>query len=633
MSKVEFKLKVDDSRTIKRKTTKTDGGRQGDRKHRSRGLADKSCDSLLGSRATSLKRFLIWKRIMLVTREMLIGVDVGGTFTDGVLFCEGSVVHCVKHPTDERDLTGTLLCVLDELLAHSKGGSVKRIVLSTTLVTNLLASNRGERTALLLLPGSGLPFSSYHISPDTYFLNGSIDFRGREVEEPDGEQIESVLGEIDRLGIRRVAVAGKFSNRSDRHERLVRGMIQRGYPHMEVCTSNEVSGRLNFPRRAVTCYYTAMTMKEWCGFADAIEAAVATRAPGCELHMLKADGGTMPLAASRVRPCETVFSGPAASTMGGAALSPEPLNSLVIDVGGTTSDISLLIQGQPLYASKGALIRGHLTHVHSFAVNSIAMGGDSLLFPKSNDSPESFDLGIGPMRIGPAACFGGTAPTVIDAFNLLSGLGLGDVAASQTHLEALAGKLGEPVEALCRRVCDRVMGALTDAIGEMFRQWEDEPAYKVWEVVNRKSFTLQNVIGIGAAAPAIVPILAQKLGVGCVIHRHSPVANALGAALARPTLAIMVHVDTQSNVYTVSPGGLSGRITGRDYQMEDARKLAAGMLAKIGAERGLSAYADEAQVFLDEQFNVIRGHSLAGKLFNVGVQITPGFVHGYEGVR
>lgn len=558
---------------------------------------------------------------------MLIGIDVGGTYTDGVLFSEGSVVHCVKHPTDGSDLAGTLLSVLDELLAHSESGSVKRIVLSTTLVTNLLASDRGERTALLLLPGSGLPFSAYDISPDTYFLKGGIDFRGREIEEPDGEQIEGVLARIDGLGIRRVAVAGKFSNRSDRHERLVRGMIQRGYPHMEVCTSNEVSGRLNFPRRAVTSYYTAMTMREWNAFADAIEAAVSARAPGCELHMLKADGGTMPLATSRKRPCETVFSGPAASTMGGAALIPEPLNSLVIDVGGTTSDISLLIQGQPLYASKGALIRGHLTHVHSFAVNSLAVGGDSLVFE------ESATLRVGPVRLGPAACFGGATPTVIDAFNLLLGLSLGDAGASKARLETVARRLNQPLDALCRDVADRVMEALMESIREMFRQWEDEPAYKVWEVVNRKPFVLQQVVGIGAASPAIVPMLAQKLGVKYLIHRHSPVANALGAALARPTLAIMVHVDTQNGSFSVSPGGLSGRVDGRNYQMEDARRLAALMLAQIGAERGLSAYANDAQVFLDEQFNVIRGMSLAGKLFNVGVQIAPGFVHGYEGVR
>lgn len=558
---------------------------------------------------------------------MLIGIDVGGTYTDGVLFSAGAVVHSVKHPTDKDDLQKTLLSVLDELLAKSANKRIQRVVLSTTLVTNLLASERGERTALLLLPGSGLPFSAYGISPDTWFLKGSIDFRGREIEEPDKKEIESVLREIDGKGIRRTAVAGKFSNRSDRHEILVKKMIRKLHPRMEVCTSNETSGRLNFPRRAATCYYTAMTMKEWNCFADGIAKAVHQRVPGCELHILKADGGTMTLEASRMRPCETVFSGPAASTLGGTALTMNKLNSVVVDIGGTTSDISLLIGGEPLYASKGAVINGHLTHIRSFAVNSLAMGGDSPI------SGESGELTIGRTRFGPAACFGGETPAVTDAFNVLLNLGIGDIQASRAKLEPVSRCTGRDMESLCRSVVDRVVGALKKSIQDMFRQWEEEPAYKVWEVVHSRKFRLDQAIGIGAAAPAIVPMLARELGVQHFLHRYSPVANALGAALARPTLAVQVHVDTQNKVYTVSPGGASGKVDSRNYQMEDAIKLARRHLKEMGSERDLSAYADDAEIYLEEQFNVIRGWDTAGKLFDVGIEIKPGFVHGYKGVE
>ena len=557
---------------------------------------------------------------------MLIGIDVGGTYTDGVLFFEGSVIHSVKHPTDRDDLQETLLFVLDELLAKSGDKLIQRVVLSTTLVTNILAADRGERTALIMIPGSGLPFSSYSISPDTWFLKGSIDFRGREIERPDAKEIEKALQEIDAQGIRRVAVAGKFSNRNDRHECLVKNMARERYPQMEVCTSNEASGRLNFPRRAATCYYTAMTTREWNGFADGIGKAIDQRIPGCELHILKADGGTITLEASRMRPCETVFSGPAASTLGGTALAMNRLNSVVVDIGGTTSDISLLIGGVPLYASKGAVIKGHLTHVRSFAVNSIAMGGDS---PISCDAGE---LAIGRMRCGPAACFGGELPTVTDAFSLLLNLNIGDVQASRAKLEPVAGQLKQPLESLCRNIAGRVTGALEKSILDMFHQWEDEPAYKVWEVVHSRKFRLDQVIGIGAAAPAMVPMLAKELGVPHFLHRLSPVANALGAALARPTLAVQVHVDTQNKTYTVSPGGASGKIEKYNYQMADATELARRFLKDMGSRRGLSAYADEAEVYLEEQFNVVRGWDTAGKLFDVGIEIKPGFVHGYKGV-
>ena len=557
---------------------------------------------------------------------MLIGIDVGGTYTDGVLFSDGSVIHSVKHVTDDSDLAGTLLLVLDELLVHGKRESIQRIVFSTTLVTNILATGQGERTALLLLPGSGLPFSSYQISPDTHFLKGSIDFRGREIEAPDRHEIGEVLGDIDKAGIHRVAVAGKFSNRNDRHEKLVKEMIQARYPHMDVCTSNEISGRLNFPRRAVTCYYTAMTMREWDRFADGIEAAVRARVPGSEIHILKADGGTMTLEASRKRPCETVFSGPAASTMGTVALTREPLNSVVVDIGGTTSDICLLIEGRPLYASQGALIQGHLSHVNSFAVNSIAMGGDSAVRDGSGE------LKVGPMRLGPAACFGGETPTVIDAFNVFLDLNVGNVEASWTKLGEVATRLGQPIDELCRNVRGMAIKALKESISTMFSQWENEPAYKVWEVVNRKKFVLHRVIGIGAAAPAIIPMLADELKVEYFLHRYSAVANALGAAVARSTLAVQVHVDTENRAYTVSPGGFSGKVEGHDYQIEDVHQLARRYLKEICLDRGLAAYADDAEIYMEEQFNVIRGMHRAGKLFDVGIQIAPGFVPEFKGV-
>ncbi len=558
---------------------------------------------------------------------MLIGIDVGGTYTDGVLFSEGRVIHSIKHRTDEADLTGTLLLVLDDLLAHGDPEEVQRVVLSTTLVTNLLATGQGERTALLLLPGSGLPESAYKLGPDTNFLKGSIDFRGREIEPPDEGQIAKVLQELDRAGIRRVAIAGKFSIRNNSHEKLVKEMAGADYPRMEAYIGSEVTGGLNFPRRAVTCYYTAMVMKEWNRFADGIEAAITARIPGCELHVLKADGGTTTIDASRERPCETVFSGPAASTMGGAALCREPLNSVVVDIGGTTSDIGLLIEGQPLYASKGALIGGHLTQIRSFAVNSVAIGGDSPLVVETSRGVE-----VGKMRLGNAVCFGGRTPTVTDAFNVLLDLNMGDPKASHDSLGAIAARMGQTLQEICKSVVDRVIEALKQGIREMFRRWEDEPAYKVWEVVNRRKFVLHQVIGLGAAAPAIVPMLARELGVTHFLHRHSSVANALGAAIARPTLAVQVHVDTERGFYTVSPGGLRGSVKEGNYQIADARYLAQHTLEEIAGKSDLAAYANESEVYLEEQFNVIRNGYASGKLFDVAVQIRPGFIHGFEGV-
>jgi len=237
------------------------------------------------------------------------------------------------------------------------------------------------------------------------------------------------------------------------------------------------------------------------------------------------------------------------------------------------------------------------------------------------------------MRLGPAACFGGEVPTVTDAFNIMNQLGLGNPEASHVTLNAVAAALGVPLDGLCRSVADQVSERLEKSIEDMFRHWENEPAYKVWEVVNARKFNLHQVIGIGAAAPTIVPVLAERMKVPHFLHRLSPVANALGAAVARPTVAVELHVDTGREMYSASPGGLSGKVNKRNYQLKNAEELARDCLKQVCADRGLSDYADDAQIYSVEQFNVIRGWEQEGKLFDIGIQISPGLIHEYKGVE
>lgn len=559
---------------------------------------------------------------------MLIGIDVGGTYTDGVIFDQGEVITTAKVPTDEKNIKASVLQILDELLAQQDKDKITRIVLSTTVVTNLLATGRGERTAIVLIPGYGLPAHSYNISKDSFFLDGSIDFRGREIDPLDKSQLQAVGEEINKAGIKRVAIVGKFSHRNNNLERQAADYLQKRYPELEVFLGYEIAGKLNFPRRAATTYYTALTSKEWNSFVDEINEALAARQITSEVHILKADGGTLPINLSRNMPCETVFSGPAASTMGALALSRDKSNAVVIDIGGTTTDIALIIEGVPLYASKGARINERYTHVNAFAVRSIALGGDSSI-SISAGQPE-----VEPIRKGAAACFGGSNPTVTDAFNCQFNLNIGDSTLSAVALDRLSSAAGLKREELCSKVVAIVIKRLRNLIENMFKEWENEPAYKVWEVVNKRKFRLDKIIGIGAASRAIIPELARDMQVEAYFHRYSDVANALGAAVARPTLTVNLHVDTQTRQYQLDPGGVSGHLDKvHNFQLKDAKQLARNYLERIGAERGMSSYVKESSFFLEEQFNMIRGWNSIGKLFDVGIQITPGFVEEFKGVK
>jgi len=559
---------------------------------------------------------------------MIIGIDVGGTFTDGVLFDQGNIIATAKKPTEINNLQNSLLQVLDDLLQKTDKSTINRIVLSTTLVTNIIATGRGEKTALVLMSGHGLPHNSYSIGENVFFIKGSIDFRGKEIEAPDKDEIMEVAQRIRDLGIKKLAVVGKFSHRNNCHEKLVKQLLQQACPDFNIFLGSEIAGRLNFPRRAATTYYTAMTADAWNSFTREIEAALQARQLTAAVHILKADGGTIGLKYSKDKPCETVFSGPAASTMGGLALTMDSRNSVVMDIGGTTTDISLIMSGQPLYASKGASLNGHYTHINSFAVRSIPLGGDSELWLDDGT------INIGPQRVGVAACFGGTRPTVTDAFNYTLGLGIGNAAASEAMLAELAQETDKDVVKLGELVVEQVVDNMMDLITQMFTEWENEPAYKIWEVINRRKFNLDRIIGIGAAAEVIIPLVARKMNVEYLISKYSPVANALGASVVRPTLAVELHVDTQNRIYTVSPGGTQEKLENAyKFQLNDAKLLAEKHLQKISRERDMEEYANQSTFYLEEQFNLIRGWERAGKIFEVGLQVAPGFIKEYEGVR
>jgi N-methylhydantoinase A len=558
--------------------------------------------------------------------EMFIGIDVGGTFTDGILLHEGKILSTAKHPTDANNLQSSIISVLDRLIRDREARHINRVVLSTTLVTNLIATGKGDQTALVLIPGPGLNVRKMRFFPHTFIIDGATDFRGRIIKPLNEEQVKEAGEAIAAAGIKKVAVVGKFSPRNSSQEQRVQEILLRHHPQLEVITGFQVSGQLNFLRRAVTTYYTAMTKEKWSLFAEKMKDALEQRGINCPVSILKADGGTMPLSVSLQHPCETVFSGPAASAMGAFALTLDEQTSVVVDIGGTTTDLALILQGRPLYASKGARIQEHYTSIRSFAVRSIPIGGDSAV------SWNGSRIMIGPHRSGPAACFGGPAATPTDAVNFLAGGNLGELELSRQALAQIAQKAGLPVRELAQFIVEQMVDSLEENIRDMFKSWEQEPAYKIYEIVHKRRVKLDRAVGIGAAAGAFVPLLAERMQCQSFVHSLSPVANALGAAVSRPTLSLLLHADTQQKSYYLNLEGISGQVS-RNFQLADAKELAKKHLQELARKRGMEAYASQHEFFLEEQFNMIRGWSTMGKLFDVGIQIVPGVINEFEGVH
>ena len=550
---------------------------------------------------------------------MLIGIDVGGTTTDAVVVDGNAVVKTAYVPTDHDNLLNCMLMAMDELVRGIDTKKIERVVLSTTLITNMIAEGKTDPVALVLIPGPGTNPNDYALG-ESIVLDGAIDFRGKEIDVLREPQIKEAASKIRAQGKSRVAVVGKFCQRNHSHELKAGEILASALPGSRIELGHRVSGQLNFPRRAATTLLTAATKDRYAQFAGDMARALKERRISAPVYILKADGGTLPLDKSVEMPVETIFSGPAASIMGVMALTEPGQTSVVVDIGGTTTDLALILSGKPLLSAKGARVGSLLTHVRAFAVKSVAIGGDSAVTVTGGS------LAVGPHRDGSPLCMGGRGPTPTDALRVLGMSKIGDAALAERAMQTVAEKLGCNFKQAAQKVVDAVVDKIVLEVNEMFREWEQEPAYRIWEIMSKEAISAQNVVGVGGGAPPLVPLVAARLGATAIVPKYAPVANAIGAAVARPTLTLNLHIDTEKGEYNVAEEGISGRVTDRKMTPDDAERMARRLLAERAARLGISEYAGEAEVTYSEVFNMIRGWSTAGRLLDVRMEIPAGLL-------
>lgn len=561
---------------------------------------------------------------------MLIGIDVGGTTTDAVLIRNGSVYSTAKVSTEAGNLLKSLLEALDSISSDISPEQLERVVLSTTVITNLIAEGKTDRVALLLIPGPGINPSSYNF-PDSFYLKGAVDYRGREIEPLDEAEVRKTIDLIREKRFTRVAIVSKFGQRNPFYELRIEEIFRESYPECKIELGHKVSGKLNFPRRVATAMLASATREHYQIFVENIQAALRERNIKAPVYILKADGGTLPIEKSIEFPVETIFSGPAASTIGALALTPEGETSVVVDIGGTTTDLALILSGKPLLASKGAKLGTFLTHVRAFAVRSIAVGGDSVVRIKDSKSGTK-TISIGPDRTGPACCMGGRETTPTDALRVLGLIEVGSLERARKALSETASKLGKSEIETASLIVNETIRTIAEAVREMFLEWEEEPAYRIWEVLQEKKERPQNVIGIGGGAKGLIAGIARQLNAKPVIPDHSEVGNAIGAAVARPTITLNLHIDTEQKVYSIAEEGEVLNLNSTDIGnfnkmgLEEAEAFAAKLLRKRADSFGISQYAEEAEIVSSEVFNVVSGWYTAGRLLDIEMQIPAGLI-------
>ena len=347
---------------------------------------------------------------------VLLGVDTGGTYTDAVLIRdEQEVLASAKALTTRHDLAEGIGAAVRSVLASSgvTGAEIGMAALSTTLATNALVEGQGERVGLVFVGFRATDLEKHGVSAalkgdPVCVLDGGHDYSGSEVRSLDEAALKAFL-EKHIEGVSGWAVAGQFATRNPAHELRVAEVISEvtGAP---VTCSHQLSARLNGPKRAVTAVLNARLI----GMIDRLIARAGDVLSDLDIHgrlmVVRGDGALMSAEQARMRPIETILSGPAASIVGARWLTGIS-DGLVSDIGGTTTDVAVLRDGRPAIDPDGAGVGGFRTMVEAVAMRTTGLGGDSEVHVETEGLKGGVRLG--PRRLVPVSLIAQDAPDLV----------------------------------------------------------------------------------------------------------------------------------------------------------------------------------------------------------------------------
>lgn len=561
---------------------------------------------------------------------MLVGLDVGGTFTDAVVVADGRILKSHKCRTTKPNLMEGIEAALAGVAAAINPSEVTRVTLSTTIVTNALVMNQVDPVDLYVVPGPGMDIRPM-LPAEPVVLSGYTDHRGSLAAPLKQSKLDAIPGEKRHA---RAAVSAKFSVRNPGLEQALKEeLLADGYE--TVSAGAELSGSLNFPRRTVSAYFNSAVLGTFESFSEAVKAALARYGLTAPVYILKADGGSLPLERMKASPVETAFTGPAASVLGMAALRSMPETMTVaLDMGGTTTDISLWQHGVPMMARGGAMIREYPSAVRSFAVSSVGIGGESAVAFDENGQ-----LQVGPDRLGQSLVLGGTIPTLGDALIVLGKADYGDTEkawqglaellqkAPAQYVKCAHKKAGDDdernaVKFLAEDIVAQAVNVITEGIAASVQRENKLPIYVVRDIVEPKLFTPEELVAVGGTAVALAPFVSERLGLPVQIPQNAPVANAVGAAVARETLMITVHVDTAKRLLVVPELGIHQKQAAVQTAAQ-TEALALEFLQKAAEDLGLTN-APSGHIISVEDVPIIECWQSMYHLITVKAQLEPG---------
>jgi len=545
---------------------------------------------------------------------MILGIDIGGTHTDAVCLDGRGIQATAKAATGE-DLVDSILEVVHRLGIDYT--ALSRVVLSTTLSTNAIVEKKYAPTGMIVSAGPGIDPRGYFLTDAFLLVKGAMDHRGREYVPLDPVQVKAAAGTLKAKGVHGLGVVSKFSVRNPAHETAMAALVEKDFRYLSM--GHTMSGSLNFPRRMRTTYFNTAVMPVQERFVESVQKALTQLGIHAPLFFLKADGGTFASSAADRLPVETILSGPAASMMGALALNSHTKGAaFVFDVGGTTTDMGILVNGLPILEPAGVDIGGVRTLVRGLKVMSVGAGGDSCI------CLEEGELRVGPHRSGPPACMGGLSPTPMDAFTALGESTPGDPRKALEALAPLAGQRGVPVGEFCREIISVMAENIRKKAAAFVDEVNSHPVYTIFEMLHPEIVKPERAILLGGPARLLKPFMEESLGMECEVPEHFMVANALGAALARTTAQITLMADTQMR-RIVCPELRMEREAPPALSIEDLKSIGIRALHDHAHILGISDEI-EVNVIEEQSFNMVRGFNTVGRNMRVKIQTTPGIL-------
>ena len=570
---------------------------------------------------------------------MLLGLDVGGTFTDAVIIDGHRVVATAKRRTTKDNLMNGIGEALDAVLEGYDTSNIEQVTLSTTVVTNTIVEEKEQVVDLYVVTGPGRNVDDiFPVKP--IYLQGYTDHRGIVVEHTPADAVRGIANMVQaRSGTDLAAVSAKFGVRNPQEELSITEELKNTY--LTISNGSLLSGSLNFPRRTISAYFNSAVTPVFKVFKENVEDALRSRNIVAPLYILKADGGSLPIEHMVSRPVETAFTGPAATVLGLSALGViGNQHTVALDIGGTTTDISLWKHGRPLMTKNGVSIREYPSAVRSFAVTSVGIGGESVVRFKNGN------LTVGPERVGPSVALGGIEPTLGDALIVLGHANYGDFNLASRALQDLADAIQATLQSnnvntlnnqltliktasdVARLILQNALKTIQRGVDEVITVENKRPIYVVADIVNPDIFVPEHIVVVGGTAPSLGASIGEYMDLPITIPENAAVANAIGAALALSTIELTVHVDTKRRLLVIPELGIKQQnctLKRAEQVVERAKEALSEEALRLGLDT-----AQEIEVISIEDFPVVEGWQSMERLITVKVQLAAGVKHYVE---